>query len=139
MAVKQSDFAEWLDRTMSKRQLSARQIAAYAGVSNTTVMNWLLGGLPRPESLKKVALALNEDADYLSRLVGYGSAIAEPSTLTGDEQELLRAYRAAGAGIRGVMLASLQAIGAAALREAAQQRSEGQSSQESPTTPAPPT
>lgn len=63
-------FDGWIRDVIAHRGISARQLAAYAGVSANAVHGWARGAQPKPENLAKLARALNEDYVHLARLAG---------------------------------------------------------------------
>lgn len=68
------NFAEYLSDLMRRRGLRSSQVAAYMGVTPTTITNWLRGGQPRPESVAKLAAALpDEDYGAMMKALGYPS------------------------------------------------------------------
>ena len=68
-------FATYLQHLMEPppggRGLTVSQIAAYADVAYTTVVNWQRGAVPKPSTLAKLARALGEDYGRLMRLAGH--------------------------------------------------------------------
>lgn len=61
-------FDAWVREKIQAKGISARQLAAYAGVSPNSVSQWIRGTKPKPENLFKLATALGEDYQYLLRL-----------------------------------------------------------------------
>lgn len=68
-------FAEWIEALIAgdgKRKLSPAQIAAFAEVSQSSIVNWRRGGRPKPESVRKLARALGVNEAHLLDISGYG-------------------------------------------------------------------
>jgi transcriptional regulator with XRE-family HTH domain len=75
-----SGFDKYLADLMRRRGLRQSQIASYAGVSHSTVINWLRGTQPTPESLRKLAQGLHIEYSELMRAAGHGEAGPEQAT-----------------------------------------------------------
>lgn len=58
-------FLEWLESL----NMSARKLAAYTGVSNSTASQWLRGAVPERESVQKLADGLNVPVDRIEALI----------------------------------------------------------------------
>ena len=73
-ADESGSFAEWLCRTMDKRGLSVRKLAAKAGISATTVQRYRMGlhdpALMEEETLVRFAAALGVTDRMLRKVVG---------------------------------------------------------------------
>lgn len=75
----------YIKRAMRRKGMTQRQLAAAADVSPNTVSDWLKGmRKPRPETLAKLAPALDEPYNALMQAAGYyekGSDIAREPTI----------------------------------------------------------
>lgn len=75
-----TSFADYLDALMQRRNLRSGQVAAYAGVAHSVVVNWRRGARPKPENLRKLADALHLDYNELMIAAGHLS----PSDVTSE-------------------------------------------------------
>lgn len=79
---------------MSKRRVSATQLARMMGTNPSTVQRWLTGSVPRDRTLVDLALCLQESLSWLHH--GDGKPNAESTTA--DDQAAANAPNAANAG-----------------------------------------
>lgn len=99
-------FVAFLVELQERRGINPNQIAAFAGVSASTVGNWLRGSEPKPESLKKLAKALGmpyralrdvaypaEDDAPMDRTQVYDEAARDWERLERDAREFFRRHR----------------------------------------------
>jgi transcriptional regulator with XRE-family HTH domain len=69
-------FAEWLAEYAALRGLTQSQIAAFGGFSDSAVANWMMGVVPSPSTLKRLAAALGEPYEMLMQIAGHAEASA---------------------------------------------------------------
>lgn len=69
------DFGEWLDVTMSNKNISGRTLAEVAGVHESAVSRWRSGtAVPSMDSIEKMAATLGVEALRLAVTAGVISA-----------------------------------------------------------------
>jgi transcriptional regulator with XRE-family HTH domain len=65
-------IGSWLRRELDSRDMIGADLARRIGSSNGTVSNWITGTrVPNPETIQRIADALNADVDYLLTLAGH--------------------------------------------------------------------
>lgn len=69
----EENFGAYMKKLREERKFSVRQLAMKAGVSPAQVSRMETGdrGTPRPETIKKLAIALNVDYEHLMKKAGY--------------------------------------------------------------------
>lgn len=69
----EENFGAYMKKLREERKFSVRQLAMKAGVSPAQVSRMETGdrGTPRPETIKKLAIALNVDYKHLMKKAGY--------------------------------------------------------------------
>lgn len=75
-----SEFGTYLRKLRENRKMSINQLALYSGVSAPQISRVETGsrGVPKPETIKKLALALNVDYENLMQVAGYTNATKSP-------------------------------------------------------------
>jgi SOS-response transcriptional repressor LexA len=71
MGRRTESFVKEIVRVLEKRDLTQRKLAALAGVNPSYVSNWMLGQVPSPEVVLRLAKALNESPTEWLRVAGY--------------------------------------------------------------------
>lgn len=66
-------FIEEITRVMDERHLNQRRLAALAKVNPSYVSNWMLGQVPSPEVVLRLAQAVGESPVRWLRVAGYDS------------------------------------------------------------------
>lgn len=69
----EENFGLYMKKLREERKFSVRQLALKAGVSAAQISRMETGerGTPRPETIKKLAIALNVDYEHLMKKAGY--------------------------------------------------------------------
>ncbi len=104
-------FPAYLAALLRERGLTAARVARQAGISPTVLGNWIHGARPRPDTLRKVAPALEVHPDELMRAAGYlgptdggasiGAVDLELARMDRELTELLVRWRARLRRLRG--------------------------------------
>ncbi len=94
-----SGFANWLKLEMEQRRARPAQIAAYAGVSRSSVTNWLRGGRPELQNIQTLAAVWRVDWREAAQAAGY-TIDGRPEVGTPDGAVVLYATREKAPALR---------------------------------------
>lgn len=73
-----SNFAQWLQRQIERREWDQARLARETRSSSGAVSMWLTGQrVPSPKSIERIADALDFDPDYVLALAGHRSGVLD--------------------------------------------------------------